>query len=34
MGDGSAHFFAETIDYRLINELGSIHRGEAVGVPQ
>jgi len=34
MGDGSVHFFAETIDYRLINELGSIRRGEAVGVPR
>ena len=34
MGDGSVHFFAETIGYRLINELGSICRGEAVEIPQ
>ena len=34
MGDGSVHFFSETIDYRLINELGSISKGVPVGVPQ
>ena len=34
MGDGSVHFLAETIDYRLSNELGSIRMGKAVGVPQ
>ena len=34
MGDASVHFFAETIDYRLVNELGSIAQGEAVSVPQ
>ena len=34
MGDASVHFFAETVDYQLINELGSIAQGEAVSVPQ
>ena len=34
MGDASVHFFAETTDYRLLNELGSINQGESVGVPK
>jgi len=34
MGDGSVHFFSETTDYRLLNELGSINQGEPVSVPQ
>jgi len=31
--DGSVHFFAETIDYRLINGLGSRDGGEACSPP-
>jgi prepilin-type processing-associated H-X9-DG protein len=34
MGDGSVHFFSETTDYQLLNELGSINQEEAVRVPQ
>jgi len=33
MGDGSVHFFAETIDYRLYNALGSRAGGEPVSPP-
>jgi prepilin-type N-terminal cleavage/methylation domain-containing protein/prepilin-type processing-associated H-X9-DG protein len=33
MGDGSVHFVAETIDYRLYNELGTRAGGEAVSLP-
>ena len=33
MGDASGHFFSETIDYRLLNELGSIAGGETAMVP-
>jgi hypothetical protein len=33
MGDGSAHFISEAIDYRLYNELGSRAGGETVTLP-
>lgn len=33
MGDGSVHFFTETIDYRLYNELGSRNGREVVTLP-
>jgi len=33
MGDGSVHFIYETIDYVLINQLGTRNGGEIVGVP-
>jgi prepilin-type N-terminal cleavage/methylation domain-containing protein len=33
MGDGSVHFFAESIDYRLYNELGTRAGREAVSFP-
>jgi len=34
MCDGSVHFFAETIDYKLFNQLGTRDGGEPVQVPQ
>jgi prepilin-type N-terminal cleavage/methylation domain-containing protein/prepilin-type processing-associated H-X9-DG protein len=34
MGDASVHFFAETIDYRLYNNLGTRAGGETAQVPQ
>jgi hypothetical protein len=33
LGDGSVHFIAETIDYKLYNELGSRASGEVVTLP-
>jgi prepilin-type N-terminal cleavage/methylation domain-containing protein/prepilin-type processing-associated H-X9-DG protein len=33
MGDGSVHFFPETIDYRLYNALGTRDGGENAAVP-
>lgn len=33
MGDGSVHFVADGIDYRLYNELGTRAGGEAVSLP-
>ena len=33
MGDGSIHFFSETIDYRVYNYLGSRAGGEIANVP-
>ena len=33
MGDGSVHFFAESIDYRLYNNLGTRAGGEVVEYP-
>ena len=33
MGDASAHFISESIDYRLYNELGSRAHGEPVSIP-
>ena len=33
MCDGSVHFFSETIDYRLYNELGTRAGGEVVTLP-
>jgi len=33
LGDGSVHFFNETIDYRLYNELGTRDGGEASSPP-
>lgn len=33
MGDASVHFFTETMDYRLFNELGTRAGGEAVTLP-
>ena len=33
MGDGSVHFIAETIDYRLFNELGTRAGGEPAKLP-
>jgi hypothetical protein len=33
MGDGSVHFFPETIDYRLYNGLGTRDGGENAAVP-
>ena len=33
MGDGSVHFFSESIDYRLFNGLGTRAGGEVVTVP-
>lgn len=33
MGDGGVHFFAEFIDYRLYNELGTRAGQEVVKVP-
>jgi prepilin-type processing-associated H-X9-DG protein len=34
LADGSVHFFNETIDYRLYNELGTRAGGEVAMVPQ
>ncbi len=34
MGDGSVHAIAETIDYRLYNELGTVAGGEPVRIPR
>ncbi|MSU76698.1 MAG: DUF1559 domain-containing protein [Gemmataceae bacterium] len=33
MGDGSVHFVAQTIDYRVYNELGSRAGGETCSLP-
>jgi prepilin-type N-terminal cleavage/methylation domain-containing protein/prepilin-type processing-associated H-X9-DG protein len=33
MGDGSVHFFSETIDYKLYNELGTRAGGEVAKLP-
>ncbi|MFH1265042.1 MAG: H-X9-DG-CTERM domain-containing protein, partial [Planctomycetota bacterium] len=33
MGDGSVHFFSESIDYRLINGLGTRAGGEVASLP-
>ena len=33
MGDGSVHFFPESIDYRLYNNLGTREGGEVATVP-
>ncbi len=34
MGDASVHFISDSIDYRLINELGTRAGGEAVSIPR
>ena len=34
MGDGSVHFFPETIDFRLYNALGTREGGEVAAVPE
>jgi hypothetical protein len=34
MGDGSTHFFSESIDYRLYNALGTRAGGELAVVPE
>lgn len=34
MGDASVHFFAESIDYKLYNALGTREGGEPVSVPE
>ena len=33
IADGGVHFFSETIDYRLYNELGTRAGGEVVSLP-
>jgi prepilin-type N-terminal cleavage/methylation domain-containing protein/prepilin-type processing-associated H-X9-DG protein len=33
MGDGSVHFVEEFIDYQLVNELGSVARGDVASLP-
>jgi prepilin-type N-terminal cleavage/methylation domain-containing protein len=34
MGDGSAHFFADSTDYRLVNNLGTRAGSEPAGLPR
>ena len=34
MGDGSVHFVAETIDYKLYNALGTRDGGEPAELPE